>query len=189
MPSCQPLFVYIVKRNQIMIMLSISLSQPHSSHWKHYTGLAQALKSPSKLKKCGISLKSPGFFHRSLGIFLKASWIKITFVIKSVLCKVKIERTAVCKFSWWSWKCVFLWFQCSCHTSFTVIWIPWEPHFPGRRYCNKSTPLHLWMWKVFIFTWSHSMSQGKEVFEKIFLVLEKCLIFPPNEPPFICTKY
>ena len=72
MPTCQLLFAYIVKRNQITIMLSISLSQPHSSHRKHYTGLAQALKSPSKLKKCGISLKSPGFFQRSLGIFLKA---------------------------------------------------------------------------------------------------------------------
>ena len=41
------------------------------------------------------------------GIFLKALSVKITFVIKSVLCKGKIESTAVCKFSWWSWKCVF----------------------------------------------------------------------------------
>lgn len=29
----------------------------------------------------------------------------------------------------------------------------------------------------------------KKSLKKFFLVLEKCLIFPPNEPPFICTKY
>ena len=55
-------------------------------------------------------------------VFLKAPWIKITFVKKGILPKGKIASTAVCKFSWWSWECVFLWFQCSRHSSFSVIW-------------------------------------------------------------------
>ena len=48
-------------------------------------------------------------------------WKKITFVKKRVLCKGKIESTAVRKFYWWSWKCVCLWFQSSCHSSFSII--------------------------------------------------------------------
>ena len=42
------------------------------------------------------------------------------------------------------------------------------------RYCNKQTPLHLFL-KVFT-----SYYFGKEVLEKMILVPEKSLIFPKN---------
>ena len=108
-----------------------------------------SLKSPWKLKHCGISLK------------------KITFVKKSVLCKGKIESTAVPKFYWWSWKCVCSWFQCSHHSSFPIIWstlvtVP----FWGKD-CNDQTPLQLRILKVF--TACHAMSnyRGKKSLKKL----------------------
>ena len=49
-------------------------------------------------------------------------------------------------------------------------------HFPlFEVYCNKRTPLHLCILKVFT-----SCYCGKEVLEKIIWVLEKCLIFSPK---------
>ena len=93
--------------SQVYIFISLACKNCFQRAW--------ALKSPWKLKSCGIPLKSPW-------IFLKASWIKMTFVKKRFLCKGRIERRAVHTFSWWSWKYVFLWFQCSRHGSFSVIW-------------------------------------------------------------------
>ena len=68
------------------------------------------------------ALKSPCILNRSPLIFFKAPWIKTTFVKNRVLRKEKIESRVACKFSWWLWKCVFLWFQFSRHSPFFIFW-------------------------------------------------------------------
>ena len=55
---------------------------------------------------------------------------------------------------------------------FPLFEVPQEPCLNEGRYCNKQTPLNLCILKVFT-----SCYWGKEVLEKIVLVLEKPLIF------------
>ena len=54
-----------------------------------------------------------------------------------------IESTAVSKFSWWSWKCVFSWFQCSgIVLTFSVIW---STLGTVPSWGEVLHPLHLWI--------------------------------------------
>ena len=55
---------------------------------------------------------------------------------------------------------VFLWFRCSRNSSISVIWSTLGTVPSWGRCCNKQTPLHLQIWKVF--TSCHFMSNYGE---------------------------
>ena len=96
------------------------------------TWFAKASKSPWKLTNCWISLKRPWIFHRSPWLSLKAPSIKMAFVKKK---KTKKKKTCFAQRNDWKQgtslnrqiflgdhESVFLWFCCSWHSSFSVIW-------------------------------------------------------------------
>ena len=96
-------------------------AQATKSPWKSI----MYLKSPWELKNCWISLKSPWIFHKSPWIFLKAPWIKITFVKKKIIiCFVQRNdwKHSNTQIFLGDHESLFLWFRCSAHGSFSVIW-------------------------------------------------------------------
>ena len=97
-------------------------SDEHGLHgpWKVLEKASCAWKVlKNQLKNCGMALKSPWIFHRSPWIFLKAplSWKK-----KHVLRRGMIEKNSNTQFFFGYHESVFLWFWCSWHSSFSVIW-------------------------------------------------------------------
>ena len=99
-----------------------------------------SLKGPWKLKHCGISSK------------------KKKLLLKKVFCAK--ERLIAQQYAIFVGDHDCSWFQCSCHSSFSIIWstlvtVP----FWGKD-CNNQTPLQLRIWKVF--TSCHAMSNYRE---------------------------
>ena len=106
-------------------------------------------------------------------------WKKITFVKKRVLCKGKIESTAVRKFYWWSWKCVCLWFQSSCHSSFSIILkYPRNGAFLGEGNAIIKPPPATKFWRSLPHVMLCQLTGRKS--PRNILFLEKSLIIPPK---------
>ena len=115
----------------------------------------RVLKSPWKLKKIRISLKSPW-------IVLKAPWTKITLIIKEkVFCVIFFMMFL-------AWQFIFRYLKFSRNRAFM-----------GEWYCNKQPPPPLPTdLKCLYFISFYVKLQEKQVLEKLILVLENSLIFP-----------
>ena len=119
-----------------------------------------------------MSLKSPWIFHRSPWIFLKAPWIKITFILKKCFAQRNDwKHNNTQKFFRWSWKC-FLYMILVFLAQFIFHYLK-NPRNCEERYCNKQTPLHLRILKVFT-----SCYWGKKFLEKWFYFLKIPCLFP-----------
>ena len=131
-------------------------------------------------KNWGISLKSPRIFHRSPRIFLKACWIKITFVNKRGFAQGKdwkhsstqifsvIMKVCFLLISMFPRKFIFCYLKC-----------PRNPASRGKvlRLANPPPSTNL---KGLYFMSFYVKLQGKEVCWKLIFVLEKSLTFLPK---------
>ena len=108
-------------------------------------------------------------------------WKKITFVKKRVLCKGKIESTAVRKFYWWSWKCVCLWFQSSCHSSFSIILkYPRNGAFLGEGNAIIKPPPATKFWRSLPHVMLCQITGKKKSLKKLSYSLKSPWFFPKN---------
>ena len=141
------------------------------------------------LKKHHVFEKSLDFPQKSLNIF-ESSLNKITFVKKKVFCvKERMKAQQYANFLGCHESVFSCYFNVPGIVYFPLFEVPKEPCLPGERYCNKQTPHHLRIWKVFTSFHSVSSYREKKSLKNLFGSFKspsKVLDFCPKNS--VCTR-